>query len=299
MQFRIRLNRKQKTGIFAFILLLPAIFILGLTIVSPLVKALIMSFQNYSLMSPVRSWNGFANYLSVLKGSDFYHSFKVTIVYVFIAVVIEFILGLALALLLNRNIMMRSFFRSIIMIPWSIPTIVSALIFMWMFQVDYGVINYFLVKIGVVAKNIHWLTDMNFALIAIIIVAVWRQTPLMGLMLLAGLQNIPQSLREAARIDGAGPVQTFFRIVLPSLKPVIGTVTLLLIVTNFQMFTLFFTLTGGGPVDATKSLAILTYETAFEKYDLGKASAIGVIWLVLLFSFSSIYTKVFNRGTEN
>lgn len=291
----MRLSRHHRDIWFAIILLLPAISLMGLTIVSPLIKSVMMSFTDYSLLSPESTWNNFGNYRKLLTSTDFYHSLRVTLVYVFITVVIDLLVGLTLAVLLNRNIRFRGFFRSIVMIPWAIPTIVTALIFLWIYQSDYGVLNYLLVHTGLLESNVNWLQSVDFALPAIIAVAVFRQTPLVSVMILAGLQNISSSLYEAAKIDGAGGWKLFTSITLPLLKPVISSVALIMIVNNFQMFTLFFTLTNGGPAGATSTLAILTYETAFSKYEMGKGSAIGVIWLVLLFSFSVIFTRLMNR----
>ncbi|MCZ8513714.1 sugar ABC transporter permease [Paenibacillus filicis] len=271
---------------------------MSLTIISPLFKSIYMSFTDYSLMSATYKWNNLDNYITILKSPDFYHSLRITLLYVVNAVLIDLLIGLSLALILNRSIKFRGFFRSIVMIPWAIPTIVTALIFMWIYQPDYGVLNYALNHLGIVHEKINWLHSINWALFAIVVVAVFRQTPLVSVMLLAGLQNIPGSLYEAAKIDGASGWRMFTNVTLPLLKPVITSVSLIMVVNNFQMFTLFFTLTGGGPANATSSLAILTYETAFSKYELGKGSAIGVIWLVLLFSFSIIYTRIMNRNTD-
>ncbi|MCS7463852.1 sugar ABC transporter permease [Paenibacillus doosanensis] len=294
----LRLTRHQRDIWFAVILLLPAVLLLGLTIVSPLVKSVAMSFTDYSLLSPVSQWNHLDNYKQLLSSPDFYHSLKITLIYVACAVALDLLLGLTLALLLNRNIRFRGFFRSIVMIPWAIPTIVTALIFLWIYQSDYGVLNYALVSAGVIESNVNWLQSVDYALTAIIVVAVFRQTPLVAVMILAGLQNISASLYEAAKIDGASGWRLFTHITLPLLKPVISSVTLIMIVNNFQMFTLFFTLTNGGPAGATSSLAILTYDTAFSKYEMGKGSAIGVIWLVMLFTFSLIFTRIMNRDDK-
>ncbi|MEK3885605.1 sugar ABC transporter permease [Paenibacillus sp. PL2-23] len=296
---QLKLSREHKNLIFAAILILPAILLLIVTIVIPLLQSFAMSLQDYSLLQPTSSWNQFENYTSILMSSEFYDAFGVTLRYVGIAVGMELVLGMIIALVLNSRVILRGFFRSVLMLPWAIPTIVASLIFMWMYQTDYGVFNYLLKNAGLIDENVNWLSSFDFALAAILIVAIWKQTPLMTLMLLAGMQNISRSLYEAARIDGANATQVFFRITLPLLKPVIATVTLMLIVQNFQMFTLFFTLTGGGPVDATQSLAILTYETAFEKYDFGRGSAIGVIWMAVLFIFSIAFTKIMNRGSAH
>ncbi|TBL75712.1 carbohydrate ABC transporter permease [Paenibacillus thalictri] len=291
----LRLSRQHKNVLFAAVLMLPAVLLLALTIISPLIKSVMMSFTNYSLLNQDTSWNSFANYTALLKSADFYHSLKVTGVYVVITVIADLFIGMILALLLNQNIRFRAFFRSVVMIPWAIPTIVTALIFLWIYQADYGVLNYTLLHTGIISGNINWLQSVNFALPSIIVVAVFRQCPLVAVMLLAGLQNISASLYEAAKIDGASGWKLFTGVTLPLVKPVISSVTLIMIVNNFQMFTLFFTLTNGGPAGSTTSLAILTYLTAFSKYEMGKGSAIGVIWLVLLFAFSVIFTRIMNR----
>lgn len=283
---------------FILFLMLPAVILLSITIIGPLINAIGISFQDYSLLQREHSWNNFANYTDILTSRDFYHSFRITLQYVVVAVGLDLLIGLAMALLLNQNIRFRTFFRSIVMIPWAIPTIVTALIFLWIYQPDFGILNYTLKSLGIINEKITWLGSFDFALGAIVVVAVFRQTPLVGVMLLAGMQNISQSLYEAAKIDGASRFRILINITIPLLKPVITSVTLMMIVQNFQMFTLFYTLTGGGPADATKSLAILTYEVAFERYDLGKGSAIGVIWLIVLFTFSMLFTKWMNRDSN-
>lgn len=298
-RYRFGSKRRQRELWFAAVLILPAILLLSLTIFVPLVKAILLSFTSYSLMAPDQSWNNFANYKEILQSSDFYHSFKITLIYVAIVVVLDNIIGLIFAVLLNSNIKLRSFFRSIMMIPWAIPTIVSALIFMWIYQPDYGVLNYVLTSTGIISDNINWLNSLDFALPSVMVVAIWRQTPLVGVMYLAGMQSIPKSLYEAGRIDGANSFQMYFRVTLPLLVPVMLSVSLMMIVTNFQMFALFYTLTQGGPVDATKSLAILTYETAFGAYKLGLGATIGVIWMIVLFSFSMIYTYFMNKALDH
>nr|WP_235918002.1 sugar ABC transporter permease [Paenibacillus lutrae] len=207
-------------------------------------------------------------------------------------------LGLVTALLLQSNIKFRTFFRSVLLIPWAIPTLVAALVFMLIYQADYGLLNGLLLQSGLTGEKLNVLNDMKLALFGIMGVAVWRQTPLVAVMTLAGLQGIPHDRYEAAKIDGAGGTQTFFYITLPALKPVLANVTLLMIIANFQMFTLFYTMTGGGPAAATQSLAIFTYETAFQTYDLGKGSAIGVLWMLLLLLVSIPLNRLANRGSQ-
>lgn len=292
------LKRQHSNMIFAAFLLLPAILLMGLTIISPLISSIYLSFTDYTLLNQEMNFNNFKHYVDILASPTFYHSLRITVVYVFFAVIMDVLLGLLMAVLLNRNIRLRGVFRSLIMIPWAIPTIVTALVFMWIYQPDYGVLNAIVKGLGLTSENINWLTNSDWALLSIIVVAVFRQTPLVCVMILAGLQNISVSLYEAAKIDGASGWRLFTSVTLPLIKPVITSVSLIMVVNNFQMFTLFFTLTGGGPAGSTTSLAILTYETAFSRYDLSRGSAIGVVWLLLLFGFSIVYTRFMNRNTD-
>ncbi|OAB48574.1 carbohydrate ABC transporter permease [Paenibacillus antarcticus] len=295
----IRWSRKRKNQLFGLILILPASLLLSITILTPLFRSIYTSFLDDSLLSALHPWNHFANYKAVLSSGAFYHSLQVTLTYVISVVVIELLVGIALALILHSNIILRGFFRSIILIPWAIPTIVASVIFLLIYNSDYGVLNQLLISSGLINEKLNILNDASLALIGIMGIAVWKQTPLMTIMILAGLQGISKSIYEAATIDGAGATRSFFHITLPALKPVLANVALLMTVTNFQMFTLFYSLTNGGPVDATKSLAILTYETAFQKYDLGQGATIGVIWMFVLLLFSIPLYRIAHRPQES
>lgn len=200
------------------------------------------------------------------------------------------------ALLLNHDFRGRNFFRGLIFLPWTLPTIIVAVIFMWIMQPQYGVLNYVLRGISVISANVNWLGNTQTALGSVIAAAVWRQLPFMMVMLLAGLQTVSRDLLEASQIDGANAAQVFRHITIPCIKSVIKTVVLTAVIGNFQMFTLFYNMTAGGPVRATTTLAVYTYETAFMSYDLGKGAAIGVIWMLFLLVFGIAYNKFFSRN---
>lgn len=288
-------QERLKDKLFIAMLILPAGFLLCFAIFIPIVKSIYYSFFDYSLLRiSEKSFTGLANYFDAIKDGDFFTSLKVTLIYVFVVVVIEFVIGIILALLLNRNFKGRKIIRSVVLIPWIVPTIVVALLWMWIFQADYGVLNYIFVKLGVLSENKKWVSEPDLALSAVMIAALWRQLPFMATMLLAGMQGIPTSMLEAAKIDGAGRVQLFFRIILPFMKKVINTVTLVAIIENFKMFPMFWIMTGGGPMDRTTTLAILSYRTSFVELNLGKGAAIGVMWLMLLVVISVLYNKLFS-----
>jgi multiple sugar transport system permease protein len=282
--------------IFAVALIIPAFIMLCITIITPLVQVVTMSFQKCSMLSlKTSSWNYFKNYIALFSNSDFAMAFLRTLYYVAMTTGSQLIVGLSLALLLNKIKFGKRFFRSLLFLPWTIPTIVVAVVWMWIYQPQYGVLNYILTSLHILKTNANWLSDVNSAMPALSLAAMWRQMPLMMIMLFAALQTVPSELEEAASIDGANGFVKFMNVTLPCIMSVIKTVVLTSIITNFQMFGLFYTMTGGGPINATTTLTIYTYKTAFMSYDLGKGSAIGVVWLIFLFVFATVYNSILSK----
>lgn len=279
----------HKINWFMIFLLLPALIMLMITIIIPVFTAVGMSFFHYSMMDIKNIvWNNFGNYKAIFATNEFIETFGRTLKYVAGTVLFQFIIGFAAALMLNTKwVKCKKLFRSLLFLPWTIPSLVVALVWMFIFQPQYGVFNY-IFGIG----DFTILGNTSTAMWGVIVAAVWKQMPLMMIMLLSGLQTIPENLLEAASIDGATGYQRFKTITIPCVMPVIKTVTLTSIVSNFQMFVLFFNMTGGGPVDATTTLPMYTYQTAFSGFDLGKGAAIGTLWLLFLVIFSSVYNRL-------
>lgn len=287
------ISERIKDKIFLMTILSPALLLLCFSIFIPIIKSVYMSFFDLSLTNMTNPvFNGLKNYQEVLTEGAFLHAFKITVTYVMLIVSIQFVLGMLLSLLLNKEFRGRRVLRSIVLIPWIVPTIVVALLWMWIFQADYGLMNYVLMKIGILAEPTKWVADPNLALVAVIVAALWRQLPFMATMLLAGMQSIPQELVEAGTIDGANKWQLFRHITLPFLLNVIKTVTLVAIIENFKMFPLFWIMTAGGPMNKTTTLAVLSYQTSFIELDIGKGAAIGTLWLIILMIISAIYNKL-------
>ena len=185
------------------------------------------------------------------------------------------------------------------MTPWVIPTVISALIWMWLFQPQYGLIKYLASLVtGGAVSNLAVLNNPKTALMGISVAALWKQVPLMTLLLLAGLQNVSEELLEAATVDGANRVQKFFHITLPSMKSVISIAVSMSIIENFKQFPLFWTMTGGGPDGATTTLAILSYREAFVSQDLGSGAAVTTVWMLLMIGVIFIYNKVLNTKAD-
>lgn len=294
----VKLSRHRgiSDSAFALLLICPALLVLGVTVLFPILKGIYVSFCDYKLSNlnaPV--WNHFQNYSKLFRSGSIYHYFFNTFVYVILTVVIQFLLGMSVALLLNSKIRGRNILRGAFLIPWTLPSVVVAILWRWMLQQQFGVINYLIYRAGITDTiNISWTTDSVLAMAAVVIAAVWRQFPYMMVMLLAALQSVDQSLIDAARVDGASYRKTLKHIVIPSIRPVIISAVWIATMSNFQMYTIIANMTGGGPVESTTTLSLAAYKAAFQSYDFGKGAAIGVLWLVIL----AVVTLISNKLSE-
>ncbi len=291
-KIRFRMNN----SFFGFFLTVPALIVLVIVVALPILKGIYVSFCNYTisnLKDPV--WNNFKNYIKLFEKKDIFGYFLTTIIFVLLTVVIQTVLGLAIALLLNTKLRGRNVFRGLFLIPWTIPSVVVALLWRWMLHQQFGVINYVLHKAGITdTVNVSWTLTGILAMASIIIASVWKQLPYMMVMLLAGMQSVDASLIEAAKIDGAAKFKLLWHIILPSIRAVMVSSIWVAIMNNFQMYTIIYNMTGGGPVDATTTLSIAAYKSAFQSYDFGRGAAIGVLWLTLLM----IITIVMNHSNR-
>ncbi len=292
------LSSKKSDSLFSLVLDLPAFFLLAGFIVVPIIDSVIKSFQTYGVKNIITKkpgvWNDFANYLYLFKTDDFTGATLHTFSFVIGVVLVQFVLAILLALILNSNIKGARFMRSVMMTPWVVPTVISALIWMWLFQPQYGLLKYLVsvVTFGQVT-DFAILNNPSTALTGVGIAALWKQIPLMTLLLLAGLQNVPQDISEAAMIDGAGKVRRFFSIILPYLSPVIKVSVSMSIIENFKQFPLFWTMTGGGPNNATTTLAVLSYREAFVGMNLGSGAAVTTLWMLMMIVVIFGYNKLF------
>lgn len=287
-------RRTKQDRIFAFLLILPLISVMGLTIFFPVVRTAFMSFYDYKLIAgSTQQWNNFQNYKELIQEGDLFDSIFITFKFMVIVVSLVFILGIGSAVGLNKRFKGRSFLRSIFLLPWAVPTVITALLWMWIFQPEYGVFNYLLVKLNIISEPIAWVTSLKYSLFSVAVAAIWRHLPFMTTMMLAGLQSIPQDLYEAASIDGASNSQKFFKITLPMLSSVIKATILISIIENFKQFPLFWIMTGGGPIGKTTTLAVLTYKNSFMNLNFGKGAAVATCWLAILMIFSIVYNKLF------
>lgn len=291
---------KNQTGdkIFAIALLIPAIITTVSFILVPVVDSIYRSFFDYKVRNIISGqpgvWNNFANYTKLFSNGKLIPSMTNTLTFVFGVVIAQFVLGMALALILNSNVKFSRFIRSIMMVPWVVPTLISGLVWLWMFQPQYGLVKYF---VGVLTKgritDFAILNNPATAMFGVSVAALWKQIPLATLLLLAGLANVPEDMQEAAKIDGANGVQRFFRIVLPYMKSVIKVTASMSIIENFKQFPLFWTMTGGGPNNSTTTMAILSYREAFVSNNFGSGAAVTTVWMLMMIVVVYIYNRIF------
>ena len=291
-----RYNKGLSNKSFAILLILPSVFIISFVIMYPLLNGLVLSLKSYNIIEPDSiKFIFFKNYESLFKDKIFWESFKNTIIFVFFSIIGGFAIGLSLALVLNQKIVLQRFFRGIALTPWVVPGVIVSLLFLYMFNSEVGIINYVLKEMHIISDFIPWFGKSGAAMFAVIFANIWNQFPFHMLMFLAALQAIPEDINEAAMIDGANILQKFFHITLPYLKNVILITTTLMVIWNFNNFDIIWTTTLGGPVNATTTFAIYSYRTAFRNFQLGYASTIGVIWLIVLLFFSFFYIKNMER----
>ncbi|MGW6780701.1 carbohydrate ABC transporter permease [Brucella pseudogrignonensis] len=244
---------------------------------------------------------GLENYQFLWDDSVFWLSVFNTVLYTFVASVLKFALGLWLALLLNENLPIKSFFRAIVLLPWVVPTVLSALAFWWIYDAQFSILSWSLMQIGLIDQPINFLGDPTNARLSVIAANVWRGIPFVAISLLAGLQTIPASLQEAASLDGASSWQRFRHVTLPMLTPIIAVVMTFSVLFTFTDFQLIYVLTKGGPVNATHLMATLSFQRAIPGGQLGEGAAIAVAMIpfllaAIMFSFFGLQRRKWQQG---
>jgi multiple sugar transport system permease protein len=282
---------------FLAFLLLPGIVLLCAIVLYPLIRSLISAFFDENLLYPGMTFVGLQNIIGVLT-TEFGPLLTQTLIFTVGATVAPFVIGLALALVLNQTFRGQRFLRGAFLIPWLIPGVVVSFLWMWIFDANYGVLNGILLSIGVIDSPIAWLFQTDTARVALIVAKTWNTFPWIMVMLLAALQTVPAELHEAAAMDGAGTVRRFFTVTWPHIRGVAGLVVLLEFIWNFQHFDTIFVLTGGGPAGTTNTFATEVYDTAFKGYDLGHAGALGILWMALLTVLVVVYVWLSERGEK-
>ena len=282
--------------------MLPAAVFLIFFLTYPLGLGVWLGFTDTKIGRP-GVFIGLENYEWLFNDPVFWLTVFNTLFYTVFASVVKFALGLWLALLLNRHLPFKNFFRAIILLPWVVPTVLSAMAFWWIFDSQFSIISWVLMKLGLISGPINFLGDPWNARWSVIAANIWRGIPFVAISLLAGLQTIPQSLNEAAAIDGATPWQRFTKVTLPLLTPIIAVVMTFSVLFTFTDFQLIYVLTRGGPVNATHLMATLSFQRAIPGGQLGEGAAIAVAMIpfllaAILFSFFGLQRRKWQQGND-
>lgn len=290
----LKLSSHKQQMLFGYLILLPTLIIIFVFRFYPMLQAFYISMTDFDLINPPR-FVGLYNFIDLLKDPLFISSAKVSLMYVFFAVVPTWIISLGLAVLFNRNIVFKNLFRSAVFMPVIMPAVVMALVWTFMYH-QQGVVNVILGWLHI--SPIPWLRSSSTAIWAVILIGIWRASPYFMVIFLAGLQAIPEDYMDAAQIDGASSWQAFWHITLPLLKPTTLLVVAMSIITAMKVFAVPLIMTHGGPANSTRVLPLFIYQTAFEFFDMGRASAMSIFLFAAVMLVTLFQIRIFSMGEE-
>ncbi|EJN57697.1 carbohydrate ABC transporter permease [Halogranum rubrum] len=271
--------------------MLPATLLLGVIVIYPTLRGVHMSFFELSLLQPSQeTFVGLENFARMASDPQFWNAFWNSILLTGVAVALQYLVGLGMALALKEKLPGITLFRSATMVTWVLPVVVMVIIFRFLVQPEYGFINIVLGWAGLPTS--YWFGNPATAFPLVVTMHVWRNAPFFAIALMAGMQSIPESLYEAAEMDGAGPLQQFRYVTLPQISHVSMIMIVLHVIYTFNNFDIVYLSTGGGPLGSTEVLATYVYKQAFVSHALGYAASIGVVMLVLLMLFTVVYVKL-------
>jgi len=288
---RFELSDRQLGVLF----LLPFAVVAGLFVVYPAAESIRIAFYSKLPFRQTFTFVGADNFRYLIEDPVFWAAARQAVVWTGLSTVLQTVIGVALALLLNETVRGINVFRGLLLFPYMVPTVVIALIWRWMFNPELGIVNAMLLGAGLIRQPIYWLSDPGWAMTSTILLNVWKFTPFVVICVLARLQTIPPELGEAAQVDGAGAWQRFRHVTLPQLKAVLGVVIVFRTIWTFNKFEEIYLLTRGGPGTSTFNLAVYAFEQATANLKLGVAAATGVVMLVWLFAGSVFYFRLARR----
>ncbi|MFI0788907.1 carbohydrate ABC transporter permease [Streptomyces lydicus] len=292
-RFRERLARSM--------FVVPAVAYLLLFFGYPIVKNVVMSFQQYTVTTfytGVAAFVGLQNYAEILSSDLFSKALLTTVLFTSGSIIGQFALGLAFALFFRRRFPLGGVLRALLLLPWLLPLVVSGTTWRWMLDPDTGVVNTVLRGLRLSSSGVPWLTGTSQALVSVILINIWVGIPFNTAILYGGLQDIPPHLYEAAKLDGAGPLASFRHVTWPLLRPVVSVVLVLGVVYTLKVLDILLVVTGGGPADATETLATHSYELSFQQFEFGRGAAVSNVLIVLSLLFAIVYVRA-NRRARN
>lgn len=298
-QAGLSLRQRQEMAL-GYALLLPSFLFLALVIGYPLLRSVQLSLSRYKLNLGIDSerFCGLCNFSSLLRDPYLEIYLKNQVIWVIGASLLPILVGLLLALVMNRELKFQWFWRSVVLIPWMMPIATSALSWRWIYDREWGMLNYYVRSVGLATANVGFLTDKSWLWPSILLVAMWMWFPYNYVAILAALQGIPRELYEAARVDGSNLWTEFWYVTLPGIRPVLNLLLILGVIWSMNDFTTIFLLTEGGPGIDSTTLAPLVYKVSFRYFDLGKGAAIGMVLMGFSLLFAALYLRLMRSEAQ-
>lgn len=297
-------RRSRNTGLLrrawrersAYLFIAPGVIIFSVFTLAALIFAFYLTFHRWSIIEPDKPYVGTQNYQDMIHDERFVRSVLNTIYFTGASVPLTMIIGLGLALLLNQQIRGRAIFRTAYYLPVVTPFVVSALLWKWLYNGEFGLFNYYLLRAKIIDEPLLWLSDKNLAMPAVVLMSVWSGVGFSMVVYLAGLQAIPAQLYESAKLDGAGMWRRIRYVTIPLLRPTTLFLLVIGIIGSLQVFTQIFVMTSGGPVDRTTTMVYYMYLWAFKYYDMGYASTLAFALFAMLLVFTALQLRLFRDG---
>ena len=290
--------QKMRREWSAYLFLSPGLILFSVFTLGALIFAFYLTFHQWDIISQDRPFIGLDNYSRMIEDEDYRQSIINTAYYTGATVPLTMGIGLLVALMLNQPIRARGLLRTLYFMPVVTPFVVVAIIWKWLYNGDFGLFNYYLLKTHLIDEPLLWLSDKNLAMPAVVLMSVWSGVGFSMVIYLAGLQSIPQELYDAAKVDGAGAWARFRHITVPMLAPTTLFLMVMGIIGSFQVFTQIFIMTNGGPVDRTTTMVFFIYEAAFKFYEMGYASTLAYGLFALLFVFTLLQLRLYRRANS-
>ncbi|MCM3784978.1 sugar ABC transporter permease [Neobacillus mesonae] len=280
-----------------YLFILPIILFMLVFVLFPIVYNITLSLQDVNVYNfkKEHSFVGLDNYIETFKDPVFFTALRNSLVFTVLSLVFQFGIGFAMALFFNRSFPGRNVMRSLMLLAWMLPVVITASVFQWMLNGDYGVINFILQWLGIIDQPHSWLSDNSTALLSTIVANIWIGIPFNMIILLTGLQGMPEQLYEAAKLDGASKWKQFRHITLPLMKPTILILVMLGIINTFKVFDLIFIMTAGGPVNSSNVLPIYSYQMSFLKFEFSQGAAVSMIMFIILILLAMVYLRMTSK----
>lgn len=289
----------SKQTLYGYLFVLPILLWLAATILYPLFASVALSFQNVGIIGTGGEYVGLDNYVKLLESEQFWAATRRSLVWVAGNAVVQTLLAFMAALALKQTFPGVRIARIWIILSWIVPTVVVVVIWRWLLNASGGIVNYALVSLSIIPEPMGFFSGGDIAMTSVILINSWRWFPFMTVLLLAGLQSIPEELYDATAVDGASTIQQFIYVTIPGLQPVLFVLGLVGILLSFNVFDVIWLLTSGGPSSATMTLPVYIYETAFRKYELSEAAAMSVLASLFLLTFAIVFTRIAAPRLEN